>query len=162
MSMNALSTTIAVYPDRPTAEQDWAALEAAAKSIDLADAALVVRDENGQLTSTHRQSHHGWGKGAVAGAVVGLLFPPSILAGAVVGGLGGGLIARLSRGLDRNDIKELGEVMDRGEVAIVTVTTQDSIPRLYELLAHNSGIASRGNTPANELQVEMDASGQNA
>ncbi|HTZ42985.1 MAG TPA: DUF1269 domain-containing protein [Jatrophihabitans sp.] len=162
MSMNALSTTVAVYPDLATAEQDWAALEASTKTIDLADAALVTRDAEGEVHSVHRHAHHGWGKGAVAGGVIGLLFPPAILAGAAVGAAGGGVVARLSRSFDRRDIKELGEVMDRGEIALVAITAEESIPQLYKVLAGTKEILSRGNMPAHDLQVEMDSAGLNA
>ena len=81
--MASLATTVAVYADLSAAEKDWAAVEAAAStsSIDLADSALVERDASGDVVSLHRHGHHGWGKGAVAGAVVGVLFPPSIVAG---------------------------------------------------------------------------------
>src|ERR1700759_3999055 len=120
--MKDLSTTVAVYDDMAAAETDWAAIEAASKDggIDLADAALVKRDGEG-TTTVARQSHHGWGKGAVAGAVVGLLFPPSLLAGATVGAAGGGVLARMNRSLDRGDIKDLGEVIDSGTIALVVL-----------------------------------------
>ena len=134
--MENLSTTIATYGDQAAAEKDWAAVESAASagSIDLADAALVSRDADGTLTTLHRQSHHGWGKGAVAGAVVGLLFPPAIIGGAVAGAAGGGVIARLNRSLDRGDIKDLGEVMDSGEIALVVLTHEESVKTLTGLL----------------------------
>ncbi len=59
--MQDLSTTIAVYLDLPTAEKDWAQVEAAADShaIDLADAALVEHPTGGEAVTVHRQSHHG-------------------------------------------------------------------------------------------------------
>jgi hypothetical protein len=59
--MPNLSTTIAVYPDLPTALADWAGIEAAAEAdaIDLADAALVEKGTDGAFQTAHRQSHHG-------------------------------------------------------------------------------------------------------
>ena len=92
--MKNLSTTIASYPDEASAEKDWAAVEGAASagSIDLADAALVTKAPDGTVSSVNRQSHHGWGKGAVAGAVVSVVFPPSIVVGAVAGGVSGGIV----------------------------------------------------------------------
>jgi uncharacterized membrane protein len=157
--MSSLSTTVAVYDDLPSAEKDWGALEEAATtpSIDLADAALVQRDDSsGDVVSLRRLEHHGWGKGAVAGAVVGLIFPPSIVAGAVVGGLGGGLVGRISRAFDRGDIKELGDAMDRGEIAIVAVSTYDSVGEVEKLLSGASHKLSRGEMSAAEVQTAMD------
>ena len=161
--MSGLSTTVAVYADLAAAEKDWAAIEAAAsaQSIDLADAALVQRDAAGEVVSLHRQEHHGWGKGAIAGAVVGVLFPPSIIGGAVLGGLGGGLVARVSRSLNRRDIKDLGETMDRGEIALVVVSAIDSVGTVDQLLAGASHKMSRGNMPADAVQVAMDKAGLN-
>lgn len=161
--MGGLSTTIAVYDEMDAAQKDWDALQAAASTsdIDLADAALVVRNSSGEVVSVQRQEHHGWGKGAVAGAVVGLLFPPSIIAGAVVGGLGGGVVGRLSRCLGRGDIKDLGETMDRGEIAIVVVSAIESVQQVHLLLGRASHRMSRGDMPADEVQMAMDASGLN-
>jgi hypothetical protein len=68
-----LSTTVAVYDTLDAASADWAEVEKHAESgvLDLADAALVSRTEEG-VTPAQRHSRHGWGKGAVAGAVVGV------------------------------------------------------------------------------------------
>ena len=51
--MRNLSTTIATYPDRTSAEKDWHAIEDSAKAetIDMADAALVVCDSDGGVTT---------------------------------------------------------------------------------------------------------------
>src|SRR3954469_10046537 len=129
--MKNLCTTVAVYKDLATAQTDWEAIETAAQdgSVDLADAALVTRDAD-DTTTVDRHSHHGWGKGAVAGAVVGVLFPPTLIAGAAVGAAGGGVLAWLNRSLDRGDVKDLGEVMDSGTIALVVLTSQETAAAL--------------------------------
>lgn len=161
--MTSLATTVAVYADLSAAEKDWAAVEAAAStsSIDLADSALVERDESGDVVSLHRHGHHGWGKGAVAGAVVGVLFPPSIVAGAVAGGLGGAFVGTISRCLGRGAIKDLGEAMDRGEIALVVVSSRDTVAMVDELLPGASHKLSRGDMPAQDVLTAMDAAGLN-
>src|SRR3954465_10137597 len=133
--MKNLSTTVAVYDNIGRAETDWDELEAAAQDgrVDLADAALVTRDDQG-TTTVDRQSHHGWGKGAVAGAVVGILFPPALIGSAVVGAAGGAVVARLNRSLDRGDIKDLGNVLDSGKIALVVLTSQDTSKAATETL----------------------------
>jgi uncharacterized membrane protein len=125
--MPALDTTIAVYDDLATAEGDWSALEAAAQDrrVTIADAALV-ENQHGEAVILQRQSHHGWGKGAIVGAVVGILFPPSILGAAAVGAGGGALIARMNRALGRGKVKNLGETFDSGAMAIFVVSPADS------------------------------------
>ena len=78
--MAELDTTVASYSNLAAAVADWSALEDAAHAHDLeiADAALVENVE-GKPIIVHRESHHGWGKGAVAGAIVGILFHPRSL-----------------------------------------------------------------------------------
>lgn len=157
--MKNLSTTIATYADEAGAEKDWAAIEEAARagSIDLADAALVRRGIDGTVTTLHRQSHHGWGKGAVAGAVVGILCPPAIVAGAVAGAAGGGIVARINRSLDRGDIKDLGEVMDSGEIALVVVTNEESVKTLVDVLEGATKKISRSSFTAEEVQEVLNS-----
>jgi len=161
--MAGLATTVAIYDELDAAEKDWVALEAAAKTseVDIADAALVQREGSGEVVRVHRQAHHGWGKGAIAGAVVGVIFPPSLVGSAVVGGLGGALVGRVSRCLGRGDIKDLGEVMDRSEIALVVVSKIDSVAKVEELLAGASHKLSRGDMPADQLLQAMDAAGLN-
>lgn len=120
--MAKLDTTVAVYSDVSEANGDWDSLEEAANSgrVEIADAALV-ENHRGESVILRRQSHHGWGKGAVAGAVVGILFPPSLIGAAAVGAGGGALVARMTRALGRGKVKDLGETLDTGEIAIVVV-----------------------------------------
>jgi uncharacterized membrane protein len=157
--MRNLTTTIAVYPDLPTAKKDWVSVESAASSdtIDLGDAALVQRLPDGMVQTVERQSHNGWGKGLVAGAVVGLLFPPSIIIGAAAGAASGGVVARLNRSLDRGDIKDLGEVMDSGEIAMVVLTTEDSVNTLDGLLVGATNKITKASSTAEEVQEALDA-----
>jgi len=156
-----LSTTVAVYDDQGAAEKDWDAIEVSAKSggIDLADAALVRRNLDGSVTTVRRQSHHGWGKGAIAGAMVGLVFPPSLIGSAVVGAAGGGVVARLSRKVDRGDIKDLGEVMDSGDVDMVIVTDENSVKTVVDLLEGAKRTLTKASSTAEEVREAMNADG---
>jgi uncharacterized membrane protein len=157
--MKNLSTTIASYSDEATAEKDWAAVEGAASagSIDLADAALVTKAPDGTVSSINRQSHHGWGKGAVAGAVVGMVFPPSIVVGAVAGGVAGGVVSRMNRSLDKGDIKDLGRVMSLGEIALVVLTHDESVGTLDKLLEGATEKLTRPSSTAEEVQEALMA-----
>jgi uncharacterized membrane protein len=57
----------------------------------------------------------------VVGAVVGILFPPSILAGAAIGALAGGVGGHIFKGMSRSDMKDLGELLDEGQAGLVVV-----------------------------------------
>jgi uncharacterized membrane protein len=157
--MKNLTTTIASYSDLSEAEQDWISVESAASagSVDLADAALIEREPDGTIDVIHRQSHHGWGKGAVAGAVVGVIFPPSIIYSTAVGAGAGALVARMNRSLDKGDIKALSEVMDSGEIALVALAHEESTAMLNDLLSHASRKESRSSSTAEEVQRALSA-----
>jgi uncharacterized membrane protein len=134
-TMSTLDTTVAVYEDRAEAEADWWSLEANAEAgkLTIADAALVEND-GGESVILDRQSHHGWGKGAVVGAVVGVLFPPSILASAAVGAGGGALLASMTRGLGRRHVQELGEVLDSGRSAVIVISSAHDTNAITKVL----------------------------
>jgi uncharacterized membrane protein len=158
--MRELSTTVAVYPDVASAETDWFALEQAARegSPELVDAALV-ENRNDEALILKRQSRHGWGKGAVVGAVVAVLFPPSLIGAATVGAAGGALIARMTRGLGRGEVKDLGEVMDAGLVAIVVVAPSTATDLVNAKLTNATKKATGASSTAEEVEQALSASG---
>jgi uncharacterized membrane protein len=87
------------------------------------DAAVITKDDKGKVHVNKDEMatrHAGWG-GAAVGAVVGILFPPAIIGSALVGGAIGGISGHLWRGLSRSDVKELGELIDEGEAALLVV-----------------------------------------
>jgi uncharacterized membrane protein len=124
------------------------------KLIDLVDAAVVVHDEEGKVTfkETHDPSGKSWGKrGAIAGGVVGLIFPPSIIAGAVVGGAGGGLWGKIrDKGFKDDQLKAVGEHMPPGTSAIIAVTQETGADGLADRLTGYSRITRQ--------QMDADAS----
>jgi uncharacterized membrane protein len=89
--------------------------------------------------------------------VVGILWPPTLLAGAVTGAASGGLIARLNRSLDRGNIKDLGKVMSPGEIALVVLTTEDSLEVLNLLLGGATKVVTRASASAEEVQQALAA-----
>jgi uncharacterized membrane protein len=156
--MPVLDTTVAVYDERADAETDWAALEAAAAAgqLQMADGALV-ENRHSEAVILERQSHHGWGKGAVVGAVVGILFPPSILGAAAVGAGGGALIARMTRSLGRGKVKDLGETLDSGAMAIVVVSPADSTNAVCRTLKAAKTITTVPSASAEEVEEILKA-----
>ena len=116
---------IGTYPDEAQAQGDYQVVKDlhSAGAVGTYDAAVVTKDDKGKVhvNKDEMATRHGaWG-GAAAGAVVGLLFPPSIIGTALVGAAVGGVSGHLWRGMSRADIKELGELIDTGQAALVVV-----------------------------------------
>jgi uncharacterized membrane protein len=80
-------------------------------SIELIDAAVIVRAADGtvKFEETADPSGKKWAKrGAIAGGLVGLIFPPSILASAAVGAAGGGIWGKVrDKGFQDADLERL-------------------------------------------------------
>ena len=116
---------IGTYPDEMAARADYEIVKDlhATGAVGTYDASVVTKDENGKVhvnkdeTSTR---HGAWG-GAAVGAVVGILFPPSLIGSALVGAGVGGVGGHRWKGMSRSDVKELGELIDDGEAALLIV-----------------------------------------
>ena len=81
-------------------------------AIGIFDAAVVENDgEKVHVHKTEKPTQHGAWAGIGVGALIGILFPPSILAGAVVGGTAGGVIGHLRKGMPRGEPKDFGETL---------------------------------------------------
>jgi uncharacterized membrane protein len=125
MSDRPVFVYAATYASRSDADADYDGL-LELHDLDLVgtyDVAIVNKDEHGKVhvKKHEKPTQHGAWTGLAVGAVAGILFPPSILGAAVVGGATGGLIGHLARGMSRGDMKELGEVLDEGQAALVVV-----------------------------------------
>jgi uncharacterized membrane protein len=87
------------------------------------DAAVITKDPEGKVhvNKDETTTRHGGWAGLGVGALVGILFPPSIIAGGAIGAGAGALVGHLWRGMSRGDMKDLGEALDTGEAALVVV-----------------------------------------
>ena len=119
--------------------------------IDTYDAAVVEKDADGNVHvhKHEKPTQKGAWTGIAVGAVVGVLFPPSIIASAAVGGVAGGLIGHVWRGMSRSDMKDLGEYLDDGTAALVVVGKSS----LEEKIAKATAKAQK----KTEKQLNVDA-----
>jgi uncharacterized membrane protein len=95
----------------------------AEKLVGTYDAAVINKDVDGKVhVHKHEKAtqHGAWG-GIAVGALVGVLFSPAVLGAAAVGGVVGGLGGHFKKGLSRSDAKELGEMLEGGEAALVVI-----------------------------------------
>jgi uncharacterized membrane protein len=116
------------------------------------DAAVVTKDDNGKVHVNKDETttrHGAWG-GAGVGALVGILFPPSIIGSALVGAAIGGVSGHLWKGMSRADVKEFGEAIDAGEAALVIVA-ETTLATAIEKAATKSH-----KKVAKELQIDKE------
>jgi uncharacterized membrane protein len=88
------------------------------------DAAVLTKNEEGKVKivdKTEKPTQHGGWAGLAVGAAVGLIFPPSILVSGLVGAGAGALIGHLRGGMSNSDLKEVGEMLDESEAALIVV-----------------------------------------
>ena len=117
---------IAAYQDPDAARADWDALKqlAADDVIKVDGLVLVSRPADGKIhvDDDFHTAKKGAAWGAVGGAVVGLIFPPSLLAGAAVGagvGLGaGGLLSHGEKAVIKADVEDTLPLNSSGIVAL--------------------------------------------
>jgi uncharacterized membrane protein len=116
---------LGTYPNEAAARSDYDVVKDlhSADVVGTYDAALITKDAKDKVHVNKDEMatrHGGWG-GAAAGAVVGILFPPAVIGSALVGGAIGATGGHMWRGLSRSDVKELGEVIDAGQAALLVV-----------------------------------------
>ena len=125
MSAESVFVFVGTYPDTESAEADYDLVKDlhSAGAVGTYDAAVVGKDEQGKVHvhKHEKPTQHGAWSGLGVGALLGILFPPGIIASGIVGAAVGGLIGHLWRGMSRGDLKELGEALDDGEAALVVV-----------------------------------------
>jgi uncharacterized membrane protein len=115
---------VARYPNEAEAREDYQVLLElhAAGVVGTYDAAVVTKDDHKVHVHKHEKpTQHGAWTGIAVGAVVGIIFPPSIIGSAAVAGVAGGLIGHFWGGLSRSDVKALGDFLDEGQAALLVI-----------------------------------------
>jgi uncharacterized membrane protein len=98
------------------------------------DAAVVTKNEEGKVEivdKIEKPTQHGGWAGMAVGAAMGLIFPPGILVGGLLGAGAGALIGHLEGGMSRQDVKEVGEMLDDSEAALIVVG-EETLERAVE------------------------------
>jgi len=125
MSDRPLFIYAATYADRDDAIADYEALLELheIKLVGTYDVAVISKDAEGKVhvMKHEKPTQHGaWG-GVLVGALVGVVFPPSVIGAAAVGGLVGGLGGHFRKGMSRGDAKELGDLLESGQAALIAI-----------------------------------------
>jgi uncharacterized membrane protein len=160
MSDEPVFVYVAAYDEEDDARADYEVLKElhAAGVIGTYDAALITKDGEGKVHVHKREkpTQHGAWTGVGVGALLGILFPPSILGSAVVAGAAGGLVGHLWHGMSRGDMKDLGEALDDGDAALIIVgrsKLEETLDR--ELKRANRRIEKQIKADSKELDKEL-------
>jgi uncharacterized membrane protein len=157
----------AAYGDVGEAMADYAEMKDLHRDGELGDydAAIVTKEPSGMLIVSDADAggrFRAGTKGAVVGAVLGLVFPPSAIGMAALGAVAGGTMGQVKRHLKRGDMKELGELLQPGESGIILVTdraTEKAVKALFNRAKRANALEVEADTEAIKAAVR-DAAGQ--
>ncbi len=135
------------------------------------DAAVLERQVDGsvKVMLKHEQpTRHGAAKGLGWGLAIGAacaIFPPvGLLGGLVVGGGAGAVIGAVTGhvkgGLDDDDLKELGQVLQTGQAGLIAVYPADMAERVAaSIKAQDKWVSKELQADAEELAKQIKAAG---
>jgi uncharacterized membrane protein len=158
MTKKPLVAFIATYDDVSDARQDYEEIKQAHSKgfIGEYDAAVVWKNDKGkvEIDSVSEEASRKWlWAGLGAGALVGLIFPPSILATSAIGALSGAVIGRFRDGIPQDDLEQIGAALS-GDNAALVVVAEDRV---------TEGLAKIGaKLDASKKQIEATLSDDSA
>jgi len=152
----------AVYDDIADAEADYLAVVElhAAGLVGTYDSAVIEKEDGKvHVHKTEKPTQHGAWTGIAVGALAGILFPPSIIGTAVAGGLAGGVIGHLWKGMSRSDLKDLGEALDDGNAALIVIGESKVDEQIEKAVKRAKKIIEKQiDADAEELKRQVEAS----
>ena len=153
----------AIYDDVDAARADYeAVLDLHAVGLVGTFDSAVIEKEDGKVRvhKTEKPTQHGAWTGIAVGAVAGILFPPSIVATAAAGGVAGGVIGHLWKGLSRGDLKDLGEALDEGDAALIVIGESKVEEQVEKAVKRAKKVIEKEiDAEADELKRAVEAAG---
>src|SRR5262245_15043048 len=168
MALDTFTLIASQYALEEDALADYEAVRALYSDLDIIDtydAAVVTKGDDGKVRIV-KKVEEPTRQGALAGLAVGLavgalvaLFPAvAIGAGLAIGGASGAAIGatagHVAMGMSREDLKDIGELLDAGTSGLVVVAAADVEARVEAALQRGKDIAKK--------QVQLDADGLKA
>jgi uncharacterized membrane protein len=164
MSDSHIFVYAGIYGSAEDAEIDYETIKALhhERAIGSFDLAILSKDASGKVKVHKREkpTQHGAWAGLVVGGVIGLVFPPTLVATAVWAGGGaalGAILGHLAEGMSRGDLKDLGEELDQGEVALIVIAKDKLDDELDKMFAKATKRIDKAlAVDHRELQAEID------
>ena len=141
----SLQLLAAVYPSQERAKTILDALWQMHRSgaITLADAAIATKSEDGKVhiqESDELTTRKGAFRGALVTGVLGLIYPPSLIASLVTGGVIGGLVGKLrDTGIKNKDMKQIADTLTPGKSAVIALAEGEWIAKVQGALQGYEG-----------------------
>ena len=127
---------VAEFADMDAAKETYEALREAEKQkrFDIDGVLVVNADAEGKIhvqKMTDHTTRTGFAWGAVAGVVLGVIFPPSILASAATLGVAGAVAGKVGNQLNKGDVeKELKDALPPGSSGIIALATLKDVEQV--------------------------------
>ena len=160
----------ASYDDVSEAEADYEAVKALYNEVGSShdfDAAVLERDDDGKVhvAKKHEQpTRHGAAKGLGWGLAIGAaaaIFPGiALVGGLAAGGAAGAVIGavkgHVEGGMDDDDLKELGQVLERGRAGLIVVYATNMADQIAaNIKAENRFVSKAIDAEADELARQI-------
>jgi uncharacterized membrane protein len=140
ISNGAYTLLAADFSDTDVAMEAYEALKKVedGATVKIEGVVVVRRDAGGKLEvqkATDHSTREGLTWGAVGGAVLGVLFPPSVIGSALVVGAGGGLIGKLRERHHKKELaKELEDAIAPGHSGIIALVSDPGEVKIRKAL----------------------------
>jgi uncharacterized membrane protein len=148
---------VAIFPDEGTADtaaqslKEWDKLD---DDVKLNAVGILVLDDKGKI-KTQKIGRRSWGKGAGIGVVLAALTPPTLLAGALAGGVLGGLHHK-GLGIDGAERDAISEALTNGRAAVGALVADSQAPLVSDKLGELGG-ELHVLSPSDDAIAEVDA-----
>ena len=161
----------ASYDSVADAEADYEAIKELYREVEVThdfDAAVIERDAEGKVHVVRKHeepTRHGTAKGLGWGLAIGAataIFPAiGLLGGLAVGGGAGAAVGAVSGhmkgGMSDDDLKELGEVLNKGEAGLIAVYATNMADQIAaRIKADNRYISHEIDARADELARQLN------
>ena len=144
------AVVVAAFSDEDSAEATYQALQDAetAGTINIEGVLVIKTDDQGNVKIQQMTDHStktGLKWGVVGGIVLGVLFPPTIIAGAVATGAFGGVLGKLRNELHKSEVGDaLAGALGPNESGILALTRAADVAAVKGAMPQATKVRSAG------------------